>query len=102
MWNKGVAAYTTALNKFKSAKKIIEYTNCIVSLGILYLEINHFVEAEKCFLVAYNIKRHEGDLNNRVNLLSVLFNLVDCNLNLRNYDQAEKLLELANEIILEG
>ena len=85
-----------ALNCYKVNKKVNEYANCIVSLGMLYLEIHYFVEAEKCFLIAYDIKRHEGDKSSRSNLLNVIFCLLDCNLNLKNYVQAEQLLVLIN------
>lgn len=88
LWNKGVAAFTEALNHFKSSKKITEYANCMVSLGALYLEVSYFVEAEKCFLAAYDIKRHEGDKSSRSNLLPVLFQLLECNLAFKNYQQA--------------
>lgn len=102
MWNKGVEAYTEALKHFKLNKKVSEYCNVMVSLGVLYLEVNYFVEAEKCFLVAYDIKRHEGDTTNRSNLLPVLLHLFECNFNLKNYQQASQLLHLIHEIIQES
>ena len=94
MWNKAIGSYTLALNHFKQSKKIQEYASTMVSLGILYLEVNYFVEAEKCFLVAYDIRRHEGDTNNRTNILPLLLNLVDSNISLKNYTQAQQILQL--------
>lgn len=74
----------------------------MINLGILYLEVNYFVEAEKCFLVAYDIRRHEGDANNRGNLLPLLLHLADSNLNLKNYNQTRQILQLMEEIISEA
>ena len=98
MWNKAISAYSEALNQFKQSKKVQEYSNTLVNLGILYLEVNYFVEAEKCFLMAYDIRRHEGDTNSMVNLLPLLLHLVDSNLNLKNYNQAKQILQLMLEI----
>lgn len=102
MWNKGIEAYTQALKHFKSNKRVTEYCNVMISLGALYLEVNYFVEAEKCFLVAYEIKRHEGDKSNRSNLLPVLLHLLECNFNLKNFQQSEQLLCLIHDIIEES
>lgn len=70
----------------------MEYSNCIINLGVLYEEAQYFIEAEKCFLMAYNIRRFEGEVKNRSNLLPILFNLVSCNMSLQNYIQSKQLL----------
>lgn len=52
--------------------------------------------------MAYNIRRFEGEKNSRSNLLPVLFNLLDCNLSLRNFVQARQLLRLVSEVVEES
>jgi tetratricopeptide (TPR) repeat protein len=57
-WNKGISAFSEALNLYKKNKLTAEYANCITNLGVLYIEVGYFIEAEKCLLIAYNIKRY--------------------------------------------
>ena len=50
-------------------------------------------------MTTYGIRRREGDRLNYSNLLPVLFNLIDCNLNLKNYSQAKYLIDLTSKVI---
>ncbi len=60
------------------------------NLGTLYLAAYQVEQAEKCFLLSYEIKKSECSNSNK--LISSLLNLYECNLMLHNYLQAEEVL----------
>lgn len=61
------------------------------NLGSLYLTAYQVSQAEQCFLISYDIKKREFSQNSR-KLISSLLNLYECNLLMRNYDQALHVL----------
>ena len=69
------------------------------NLGTLYLNAGSISEAEKCFLMSYSIKSKEYSEHSK-KLLSSLFNLYECNIIQRNYDQAKNILTQLNNIII--
>jgi tetratricopeptide (TPR) repeat protein len=69
---------------------------------VLYLEIGYFIEAERCFLMAFNIKRSEGDKKDKksqIPLLQTFCHLFDCNLKLKNLIQCEQILGNISSIL---
>ena len=99
VWNEGIIAFVKALNELKLKNKRVKYAECMNNLGTLYLNAGSISEAEKCFLMSYSIKSKEYSEHSK-KLLSSLFNLYECNVIQRNYEQAKKILNELNSIIV--
>ncbi len=67
-------------------------------MGTLYLNTEYIQEAERCFLISHNIKKELHPKYSTRKLVS-LFNLYECNIYNKNFDQAEKILDVAQAII---
>ncbi len=86
-WNKGIVVFAEALNRYKRGKNVVKYAECMNNLGTLYLQASSLSLAEKCFIQSYNLKKSlHGKSNTK--LLTSLFNIFECNLLTKNYDQA--------------
>ena len=86
-WNKGIVAFAEALNRYKRGKNVVKYAECMNNLGTLYLQASSLSLAEKCFIQSYDLKKSlHGKSSTK--LLTSLFNIFECNLLTKNYDQA--------------
>jgi hypothetical protein len=63
------------------------------NLGTLYLQASSLSLAEKCFIEAYSLKKSLFGKKN-IKLLTSLFNIFECNLLTKNYDQAGKVISV--------
>ena len=77
---------------------MIKYAECMNNLGTLYLYSDHIDQAEKCFLVSYEIKMKNYPPSSP-KLLSCLLNLYECNIATHNYEQAHEMLKLGENIV---
>lgn len=98
-WNDGISAFISALNDLKSKGRVIKYAECINNLGTLYLSAGQIDQAEKCFLISYDIKKKNYPPHSR-KLISSLLNLFECNITTHNYEQAQELLNIVESIVL--
>lgn len=87
-WNDGIMAFVKALNEFREKKKMIKYAECMNNLGTLYLYAGIIDQAERCFLMSYEIKKKNYPQFSR-KLISSLLNLYECNIATLNYEQAQ-------------